>query len=106
MTWAIPTRKNGWRRHSFSRWIDKQIQVRGLNQTQAAELLGMSQPDVSKLVRGRVAGFSLERLARMINALGHDVRISVAASGGPGAGALAGICLIATSLWSSAAGNR
>ncbi|CAN5291131.1 hypothetical protein BH20GEM2_BH20GEM2_09290 [soil metagenome] len=62
----------------LSRWIDKQIQVRGLNQTQAAELLGVSQPDVSKLVRGRVSGFSLERLARMINALGHDVRISVA----------------------------
>lgn len=61
----------------LSRWIDKQIQARGLNQIQAAELLGVSQPDVSKLVRGRVAGLSLERLARMVNALGHDVRISV-----------------------------
>lgn len=62
----------------LSRWIDKQIEARGLNQTEAAKLLGVSQPDVSKLVRGRVSGFSLERLARMITALGYDVRITIA----------------------------
>lgn len=41
----------------LSRWIDKQIEARGLTQMQAAELLGVSQPDVSKLVRGRVRVF-------------------------------------------------
>jgi predicted XRE-type DNA-binding protein len=61
----------------LSRWIDKQIVSRGLTQIEAAELMGLTQPEVSKVVRGRVSGFSLERLTRMINALGHDVRISV-----------------------------
>ncbi len=61
----------------LSRWIDKQIASLGLTQIEAAELMGLTQPEVSKVVRGRVSGFSLERLTRMINALGHDVRISV-----------------------------
>lgn len=61
----------------LARWIDKQIQARGLTQTAAAELMGLSQSDISNVVRGRVGGFSLERLARMIVALGHNVRISI-----------------------------
>jgi predicted XRE-type DNA-binding protein len=61
----------------LSRWIDKRIEALGLTQVQAAERMGVSQPDVSNLRRGRVSGFSLERLVRLINALGHNVRISV-----------------------------
>jgi predicted XRE-type DNA-binding protein len=50
---------------------------RGLTQAQAAELLGLDQPKVSTLVRGRVDGYSLERLFRFLNVLGQDVEITV-----------------------------
>ncbi len=43
-----------------------------------AELLGIAQPDVSDLVRGKLARFSMERLERFLNALDMEVRIQVA----------------------------
>jgi hypothetical protein len=36
-------------------------------------VLGVAQPDVSNIHRGRLAGFSMERLYRFLNALGQDV---------------------------------
>ena len=53
------------------------VQSRGLTQAQAAEALGTTQPIVSNLRRGRLSGFSLDRLLRFLNALGHDVEIRV-----------------------------
>jgi predicted XRE-type DNA-binding protein len=50
-----------------------------LNQSDAAALLGVDQPKVSALVRGQLAGFSLERLVRFLNILGRDVQIVVKA---------------------------
>lgn len=48
-----------------------------LTQTQAAELLGIDQPKVSALTRGKLSGFSMERLFHFLNALGRDVQITV-----------------------------
>jgi predicted XRE-type DNA-binding protein len=59
------------------RGIRHLIAERGLAQAAAASLLGIAQPDVSNLHRGRLAGFSMERLYRFLNALGQDVRIVV-----------------------------
>ena len=53
------------------------IEKRGLTQAKAAEILGMDQPSVSDLVRGRLRGFSSDRLFRFLNALGQDVRIVI-----------------------------
>ena len=50
---------------------------RRLTQTKAAELLGLDQPKVSALVRGRVEGYSIERLFRFLHALGQRIDISV-----------------------------
>jgi predicted XRE-type DNA-binding protein len=50
---------------------------RKLTQTKAARLLGLDQPKVSALVRGRVEGYSIDRLFRFLNALGQQVEISV-----------------------------
>lgn len=61
----------------LSREIHKIIEERGLTQTAAAEILGISQPEVSKVVRGATGGFSLERLTKLLNALGQDVEIRV-----------------------------
>ncbi len=53
------------------------IEDRGLTQAEAATLMGINQPKVSALVRGRLEGFSLERLTRYLIALGQDVEIIV-----------------------------
>ena len=46
-------------------------------QQQARLLLGIDQPKISALVRGHLAGFSIERLLRFLAALGSDVEIVV-----------------------------
>jgi predicted XRE-type DNA-binding protein len=56
------------------------IRERGLTQAQAAELLGVDQPKVSALIRGRLTGFSIERLMRFLLALGQDIKIKVEAA--------------------------
>ncbi|MEK6610968.1 MAG: helix-turn-helix transcriptional regulator [Gemmatimonadota bacterium] len=61
----------------LARAIRHLIAARGLTQAIAAGVLGISQPDVSNLHRGRLAGFSMERLYRFLNSLGQDVRIVV-----------------------------
>jgi predicted XRE-type DNA-binding protein len=53
------------------------VNARRLNQTQAAELLGVDQPKVSALMRGRLSGFSVDRLLRFLLALDRDVDIVV-----------------------------
>jgi predicted XRE-type DNA-binding protein len=53
------------------------IAERQLTQAKAAKLLGLDQPKVSALVRGRVEGYSIDRLFRFLNALGQRVEITV-----------------------------
>lgn len=51
------------------------IKKRAMTQAQAAKLLGVTQADVSDLARGKLAGFSTDRLFRFLNALGQDIDI-------------------------------
>ena len=53
------------------------IEAEGLTQTQAADRLGIDQPKVSMLMRGRLKDFSTERLMRFIVMLGRDVVIGI-----------------------------
>ena len=48
-----------------------------LTQSQAAKKLGIDQPKVSALLRGRLAGFSIERLFHFLNKLGQDIQINI-----------------------------
>ena len=57
--------------------IAGRIKSKGLTQAKAAALLGLAQPDVSKLLRGNFAGYTYERLFGYLNALGEKVRIEV-----------------------------
>ena len=57
--------------------IDAIIRHRRLTQTRAAEVLGLSQPDVSRLLRGDFRAYSVERLLRLLMALGRDVEIII-----------------------------
>jgi len=57
--------------------IAQLLAQRKLTQKQAASLLGIDQPKVSALLRGKLEGFSTERLLRLINRLGQDVDIII-----------------------------
>jgi len=57
--------------------IASTIERRGLTQAAAAVVLGVDQADVSDLVRGKLRGFSTDRLIRFLNALGQDVDIVI-----------------------------
>ena len=57
--------------------IEEIIRRRRLKQTEAAKLLGLSQPDVSRLLRGDFREYSMERLFRLLTALGRDVEIVI-----------------------------
>lgn len=57
--------------------ISRALKVRGITQVVAAEILGIDQPKVSKLLRGHFRGFSTERLLHFLNLLGQDVIITI-----------------------------
>ncbi|TAK73748.1 MAG: XRE family transcriptional regulator [Gammaproteobacteria bacterium] len=57
--------------------INKLIKQRKLNQTMAAKLLGLDQPKISALSRGRLTGFSVERLFRLLSILNQDIEIVI-----------------------------
>jgi predicted XRE-type DNA-binding protein len=63
--------------------ISELIAERQLTQGEAAEILGVDQPKVSALMRGRLSGFSTERLFRFLNALGNNVEIRIVANSKP-----------------------
>jgi len=57
--------------------IDTLMKERALKQKEAAELFGVRQPDISKMLRGEFRQFSVERLLRFLVALNQDVEIVV-----------------------------
>ena len=52
------------------------IKKKRLTQKKAAEILGIDQPKVSALLKGKLRSFSLERLFRFLNVLGTTVIVN------------------------------
>jgi predicted XRE-type DNA-binding protein len=61
----------------LARTIYRIIKQKKLSQPKAAKLLGMTQPALCKLLQGKIAGFSTDRLLRILNQLGQDVDIKI-----------------------------
>ena len=59
--------------------IAELIERKGWTQARAAEVFGLDQPKVSHLLRGRLSGFSAERLFAVLNHLGHSVEVQISA---------------------------
>jgi predicted XRE-type DNA-binding protein len=57
--------------------IARLIKLKKLTQAKAAALTGTSQPDLSNLLRGRLRGFSVERLLLMLTTFGRDIDVVV-----------------------------
>jgi predicted XRE-type DNA-binding protein len=54
---------------------------RKLNQTAAARIMGVSQPDISRMLKGQFRDVSVERIMRMLTKLGCQVDIVVKPQG-------------------------
>jgi len=57
--------------------IIAEIQRRRMTQAQTAAMLGIDQPRISALKQGRLSGFSIERLMRLLLLMGRDIEITV-----------------------------
>lgn len=61
----------------LARQINALLKSRGLKQADAADLLGVTQPEISQLANGRLSGFTFDRLYRCLYALNMDVEIVI-----------------------------
>ena len=57
--------------------LTKHIQRAGLTQKEAAEQLGVSQPRISDLTRGKIDVFSIDMLISMLSRIGVKTSIRV-----------------------------
>lgn len=57
--------------------IERLIKAAGWTQAEAAAQMGLSQPDVSNIINGRLTGFTLDRLFGCLDALGQEVEIGI-----------------------------
>ena len=56
------------------------IERAGLSQAQAAKILGITQPRVSDLMRGKIDLFAIDSLVSMLAAAGLQVELRIAAA--------------------------
>ena len=61
----------------IARQISRAIVERGLTQVEAAKAMEIDQAKVSAITRGRITGFSVERLMKFVAALGWDIDIEM-----------------------------
>lgn len=61
--------------------VQDTLQDRKLTQTEAARVTGISQPDLSRMLKGQFRDVSVERIMRMLIRLGCEVDIVVKPQG-------------------------
>ncbi|MFZ1546551.1 MAG: helix-turn-helix transcriptional regulator [Candidatus Nitrotoga sp.] len=57
--------------------IEQLIKKSGLIQSEAAKVLGITQPRVNDLLKGRIEKFSLDALVNMVARAGMEVKMTV-----------------------------
>ena len=60
--------------------IKQTIEVKGWTQKKAAKKLGVTQPRISDLLRGKIDLFSLDMLVNMLASMGDKVEIKIKAA--------------------------
>ncbi len=61
--------------------VQDTMEERQLNQTEAARITGVSQPDLSRMLNGQFRDVSADRIMRMLTRLGCEVEIVVKRQG-------------------------
>jgi predicted XRE-type DNA-binding protein len=74
---GLPDAEEAKAKAGLAQRITEVIALQGLTQMQAAELLGIDQPKISHLLRGRLTGFSTDRLLKYLTLLDQDVQIII-----------------------------
>ena len=74
---GLPNPEERLAKAELARQINGLIKQKNLTQSAAAELLDIDQPKISDLNKGKLAGFSLERLFKFLNILGQDITIKI-----------------------------
>ena len=73
----LPNPEESLAKAALARRLCAIVAERKLTQARAAAILGIDQPKISALIRGKLDGFSTDRLFRFLNALGQDVEIVI-----------------------------
>ena len=81
---GVPNPEEALAKAEIARQVNRMLTDRGLNQVQAGALLGIAQPRVSDLARGRLGKFSLEKLLQFARLAGIDIEIRMKPSSKPG----------------------
>ena len=72
-------------RSTLMMYLEQHIKAKGWTQKQAARELGVTQPRVSDLMRGKIQLFGLDTLVNMVTATGKHVEIRVTGDDGKAA---------------------
>ena len=74
---GLPNAQEHLAKADLARSIINLIKSARLTQSEAARRLGVDQPKISALIRGKLQDFSIERLMRFATALDQDVVITL-----------------------------
>ncbi len=74
---GLPDAEEMWIKAQLATKIGDIIKRRKLTQVQAAELLGITQPKLSGLLRGQFRGISETKMLECLTRLGRDIQIVV-----------------------------
>jgi predicted XRE-type DNA-binding protein len=64
-------------RSTLMMFLEAHIKAQGWTQAEAARQLGVTQPRVSDLMRGKIQLFGLDTLVNMVSATGRHVEVRV-----------------------------
>lgn len=64
-------------RSDLIRALEKHINAGQMTQSEAAKLMGVSQPVISDLMRGKIDKFSIDKLVNMASRAGLSISVSV-----------------------------
>ncbi len=64
-------------RSDLIRALEKHINESQMTQSRAAELMGVSQPVISDLMRGKIDKFSIDKLINMASRAGLEISVNI-----------------------------
>jgi predicted XRE-type DNA-binding protein len=74
---GLPDAEERLAKAELARQIEHIVKRKRLTQEKTAKILGISQPKVSALLRGKLAGFSMDRLFKFLMDLDQDIEIRI-----------------------------
>lgn len=74
---GLPDVQNRKLKAQMAMHISRLMKQKGMTQAQLGALVGLDQPKVSKMLRGQLGEFSVERLFGVVNRLGRNIEVRV-----------------------------